>query len=101
MTTPRSDAPSARPSAVLHPITSTAGSPPLRLLGPVRRWNPGDLVLEPDCPLPSTVIGHVDDRTVLLRHVRMCDDHVVAAPVLRVFVDGGRVRSGIDYGDSH
>jgi hypothetical protein len=38
---------------------------------------------------------------VLLRHVGLRDDHVIATADLRAFVDGWRVRCGTDYGDSH
>jgi hypothetical protein len=96
MTTQPVDALLARQSALApQPITSAPESPP------APRWNPGDLVLEPGCPVPSVVIRRLDDPTVLLHHVGLWDDHVIAAADLRAFVDGCRVRCGTDYGDSH
>jgi hypothetical protein len=96
MTTQPVDALLARRSAEApQPITSAPESPP------VRRWNSGDLVLEPGCPVPSTVIRRLAGRTVLLRHVGLRDDHVIAVADLRAFADGWRVRCGTDYGDSH
>jgi hypothetical protein len=61
---------------------------------------PGALALEPGARVPSSVIRHVDDATVLVRHVGTQDDHPVRITALTAFADGYRVVVGSDYGDS-
>ena len=61
---------------------------------------PGALALEPGAHVPSSVIRHVDDATVLVRHVGTQDDHPVPITALTTFADGYRVVIGIDHGDS-
>jgi hypothetical protein len=60
---------------------------------------PGALALEPGARVPSSVIRHVDDATLLVRHVGTQDDHPVAINALTAFADGYRVVIGADYGD--
>jgi signal transduction histidine kinase len=91
MTTQPVDALLARQSAVAPPPIASAPESP-----PAPRWNPGDLVLEPGCPVPSIVIRCLADPTVLLRHVGLWDDHVIAVADLRALVDGWRVRCGTE-----
>ena len=58
---------------------------------------PGSLVLEPDGPIPSSVIRQIDAVTALVRHVGTCDDHPVRIDALTAFADGERVRVGRDF----
>jgi hypothetical protein len=61
----------------------------------------GALVVEPGAREPSSVIRHVDDLTVLVRHVGTQDDHPALVATLRSFADGFRVVVGADFGDSY
>ncbi len=60
----------------------------------------GSLVLEPGAQEPSSVIRHLDDATVLVRHTGTQDDHPAAVADLAPFADGRRVRCAADFGDS-
>ena len=64
-----------------------------------RFGDPGTLVLELDSCIPSTVVGGIDDRRMIVRHVGTADDHVVPLDSLRLFADGHRVRAGVDFGE--
>jgi hypothetical protein len=70
-----------------------------RGVGGQSSFPPGALAFEPGDRVPSSVIRHVDDATVLVRHVGTQDDHPVAIKELRAFADGYRVVVGSDFGD--
>jgi hypothetical protein len=61
----------------------------------------GSLVIEPGAREPSSVIRHVDELTVLVRHVGTQDDHPAHVATLKAFADGYRVVVGADFGDSY